>query len=365
MLKLCMTTGMALFLSLAPAHAEPVFGASARSKEAVSLWLGSAWRDYTSRHMTPEGAVIDDANEGISHSEGQGYGMVLAVAVDDRETFKLIRDYTYENLQVRKDHMFAWKVLHTPEGPNVADTNNATDGDLLIAWALIEAYKSWGAPEDLASAKVVLADIAATLLQQTALGPVLVPGSEGFVSGDHQTVTVNPSYWVYPALETIAEFDTSANWGEVAVVGEDVLDLSQRAPSYLPPDWVDIGGLKLVPSEKFTPEFGYNAIRVPLYLALSRNALRVKKAADFSTLRGFADPRGPSVTQIVTGEPKSVMGGIGFRAIAALTRCMDKAEPFPSELLQIGTDDYYSTTLQIFTILAIAERYPQCLSPEW
>ena len=75
-----MTTGMALFLSLAPAHAEPVFGASARSKEAVSLWLGSAWRDYTSRHMTPEGAVIDDANEGISHSEGQGYGMVLAVA---------------------------------------------------------------------------------------------------------------------------------------------------------------------------------------------------------------------------------------------------------------------------------------------
>jgi endoglucanase len=365
MLKTCLTACAALLLTTAFVTAEPAFGDGARSRDAIALWLSSAWRDYVSRFVTQEGAVLDDANGGISHSEGQGYGMVLAVAVQDRATFGRIRDYAIENLQVRKDHLFAWKVEHTPDGPNVADFNNATDGDLLIAWALLEAYESWGNGDDLASAKVILADIAKKLVRPSVLGPVLLPGADGFVSDDGEIMTVNPSYWVYPALETIARHDTSANWGQIAVVGEDVLDLSQRAPSYLPPDWIDIGGLKLVPSGKFSPAFGYNAIRIPLYLALSKNALREKKAADFSTLKGFAANEGPMVTQVVTGETQSVMGGIGFRSVAALTRCMDRAEPFPADLLQIGSDTYYSTTLQILTVLAVAERFPQCLSPEW
>jgi len=34
---------------------------------------------YQSKFISPEGRVIDDANGGISHSEGQGYGMLIAV----------------------------------------------------------------------------------------------------------------------------------------------------------------------------------------------------------------------------------------------------------------------------------------------
>lgn len=365
MLKISLITSVVLILTATMAVAEPVFGSGAKSKQAVSLWLNSAWRDYVTRFVTAEGAVIDDANEGISHSESQGYGMVLAVAVNDRKSFRKIRDYTIETLQVRQDRLFAWKVEHTPNGPNIADTNNATDGDLLIAWALLEAYKNWSDPEDLASAKAILRDVAQYLIRETTLGPVLLPGAEGFVSDDGNTITVNPSYWVYPALERIAEYDTSANWGEVAVVGEEVLDLSQRAPTYLPPDWVDIARLKLEPSAKFEPEFGYNAVRIPLYLALSGNAFREKKAADFATLSGIGAPSGPTVTHVVTGKTNGVMGGTGFRAIAALTRCIDTSEPFPPALLQFGSDAYYPSTLQLFTVLALAERFPQCLSPEW
>ncbi|WP_068405805.1 glycosyl hydrolase family 8 [Labrenzia sp. OB1] len=347
-----------------PAVATEVIGQSARDNEAVSLWLKSAWREYAKRFVTADGAVIDDGNQGISHSESQGYGMVLAVAVDDRELFERIRDYTFETLQVRKDHLFAWKVEHTDKGPNVADTNNATDGDLLIAWGLVEAYKSWGENENLSSARLVLKDIAEKLVRDTGFGPVLLPGEIGFSSGKGQEFTLNPSYWVYPALEAVARFDTSANWEEIAVVGEEVLDLSQRAPSYLPPDWVDVSGIKLDPAEKFPLEFGYNAIRIPLYLALSTNAYREKKVADFAALKGFDAPGGPYVVHVVSGETQSVMGGKGFAAVAALTRCMDTSEPFPPELLRVGADPYYSSTLQIFTVLALAERYPQCLSQE-
>ncbi|WP_305983898.1 glycosyl hydrolase family 8 [Roseibium sp. MMSF_3544] len=365
MLKTIVSATLCLVLSTPGLSAETVFGHGARANDAVELWLKSAWRDYKDRFVTQEGAVIDDANKGISHSESQGYGMILAVAVQDRDTFRLIRDYTFETLQVRKDRLFAWKVEHTAKGPNVADTNNATDGDLLIAWALLEAYKSWGDRENLGSAQHVLTDIAAKLVHDTSLGPVLLPGAEGFLADEGKVVTLNPSYWVFPALESIARFDRSANWSEIAVIGEDVLDLSQRAPSYLPPDWVDIAGIKLEPSAKFAPEFGYNSIRIPLYLAMSENAFREKKAADFATLRGFAAGASPSVVQVVTGDMTSVMGGKGFQAITALTRCIDKSEPFPTPLLQVGGDHYYSTTLQIFTVIALAERYPQCLSLEW
>lgn len=365
MLKTLISALLALVVVSSGAVSEPVFGDGAREKDALSLWLRSAWRDYKSRFVTDAGAVIDDANKGISHSESQGYGMVLAVAADDLDAFRLIRDYTFETLQVRNDSLFAWKVEHTDQGPSIADMNNATDGDLLVAWALLEAYKQWNDPENLASARKILRDVATLLVHETGLGPVLLPGAKGFVDEDGKTLTVNPSYWVFPALESIAQFDRSANWAEIAVVGEEILDLSQRAPTYLPPDWVDISGFKLVPSDKFPPEFGYNAVRIPLYLAFSNNAFREKKAADFSTLHGFSNPEGPAVTHVVTGAIQSTMSEIGFRSIAALSRCIDTSEPFPTSLLQFGSDSYYSSTLQIFTVLALAERNPKCLSPEW
>jgi hypothetical protein len=49
-----------------------------------------AWRSYKRRFLSDQGRVIDTANGGISHSEGQGYGMLLAVAASDHETFDAI-----------------------------------------------------------------------------------------------------------------------------------------------------------------------------------------------------------------------------------------------------------------------------------
>ena len=43
-----------------------------------------AWRAYKARFVTAQGRVVDTANGLVSHSEGQGYGMLLAVAADDR-----------------------------------------------------------------------------------------------------------------------------------------------------------------------------------------------------------------------------------------------------------------------------------------
>lgn len=46
-----------------------------------------AWGDFKQQFVSSDGRVIDSTNKGISHSEGQGYGLLFAVYFNDRETF--------------------------------------------------------------------------------------------------------------------------------------------------------------------------------------------------------------------------------------------------------------------------------------
>ena len=105
---------------------------------AGTLGNDLSWRAYKARFVTEEGRVVDTGNGLISHSEGQGYGLVLAVAANDRDAFERIWGWTRANLLVRGDELLAWR-WEPNARPAVADMNNATDGDLLVAWALAEA----------------------------------------------------------------------------------------------------------------------------------------------------------------------------------------------------------------------------------
>jgi Glycosyl hydrolases family 8 len=54
------------------------------------------WDQYRSRFMTGDGRVIDKDNDpkGVTHTEGQGYGMLLAEAAGDRDRFELLWRWT-------------------------------------------------------------------------------------------------------------------------------------------------------------------------------------------------------------------------------------------------------------------------------
>ena len=85
--------------------------------------------------------MVDTANGGVSHSEGQGYGMLLAQSYGDRQQFDQLWAWTKRgNLQIRKDRLLAWRWRPSGSGDAgaVDDMNNASDGDVLVAWALLQ-----------------------------------------------------------------------------------------------------------------------------------------------------------------------------------------------------------------------------------
>lgn len=58
-----------------------------------------------------QGRVIDWQQHGISHSEGQGWGLLLAQAAGDRDAFEQIEAWTAANLALRQDQLMAWSRL--------------------------------------------------------------------------------------------------------------------------------------------------------------------------------------------------------------------------------------------------------------
>src|SRR5258708_14236821 len=104
---------------------------AARGGVGPAAFLADGWRQYKDRFVTSEGRVVDNANGGIRHSEGQGYAMLIAERLDDRPTFEAIWQWTQSNLLIRGDGLAAWP--GNPHAPHVADPNNATHATLLLS----------------------------------------------------------------------------------------------------------------------------------------------------------------------------------------------------------------------------------------
>src|SRR5690606_28172245 len=89
------------------------------------------WPAYKSRFVEANGRVIDNANGSISHSEGQGYGLLLSYLAGDEAAFRQIWRFTDRQLYVRPDGLAAWR-WDPNATPPITDMNNATDGDILV-----------------------------------------------------------------------------------------------------------------------------------------------------------------------------------------------------------------------------------------
>ena len=312
------------------------------------------WRLYQSRFIAPAGRVVDTGNGGISHSEGQGYGMLLAVAYDDPAQFERLWRWTESHLQVRGDHLFAWKWQPgAPTGAEVADRNSASDGDLLIAWALARAAARWQEPGYREAAREIAADVLDQLTVENEHRRLLLPGPEGFVHGS--VVTVNLSYWIFPALQELAGIAPSPAWQELSAAGVDLLREARFGAGRLPPDWLALTTPPR-PAPQFAPRFGYNAIRIPLHLVWAgfEDPDLLQPFLDYAAQR---DGTPPASVDLISGRASAEPLSAGGQAILTLARRAVTGERAPLPALQPEMD-YFAASLLLLAKLALAERYP-------
>lgn len=303
----------------------------------------AGWDAFKARYVLPDGRVADSGNSGISHSEGQGYGMVLAEIGGDRETFERMRGWTETNLARPGEALFSWR--YEP-GKGVTDPNNATDGDILIAWALMRAGARWREPRYRERAAAIRAAIHGRLLRRRGPRTVILPGLTGFEASGR--ITVNLSYYIWPALDAFRAADGTEIWGPAIADGETLLVDARAGPLELPTDWTDIGADgRAAPAADKPPRFGFDAIRIPLYLALGKRRTGAETIARF--WRSYAEQGRPipAWVDVRTGETAPYALSEGGYAVAR--RLLGTAGPIRAEA---DRTDYYSAILKLLAQLS-------------
>lgn len=56
------------------------------------------WSTFKARFLKPEGRIVDTGNDGISHTEGQGWGLLFALEAGDETAFSAIASWTQSTL---------------------------------------------------------------------------------------------------------------------------------------------------------------------------------------------------------------------------------------------------------------------------
>jgi endoglucanase len=329
----------------------PALGAAAPGRSGRSEWL--AWRG---RFVTNDGRITDTGNDGIAHSEGQGWGLLFAASFGDRPAFEAILTWTSRHLRRPTDRLHAWRYRPGHARP-VDDPNNATDGDLYIAWGLLAAHRRWGDAAHLQAARAIGRDLLRLTLRETARGPVLLPGAAGFER--REGLVLNPSYIVLPAFDELSRAMPAGPWQALSAAGIDLLRRARFGAWGLSPDWVmqpHAPDAPLVLPGRWPPRFSYDAVRVPLMLAWAGQGAHpaLLGAVGFWTDPRWREP--PAWVDLVSGVPAEYGASPGARAVASFASARIGARSIAVSLPPVNDSrDYYSASLLLLVRVACAD----------
>lgn len=317
------------------------------------------WSAYREKFLDQTGQIIDNVNGGISHSESQGYGLLLSYLANNRGDFDRIWAFTRTEMLLRDDGLSVWK-WDPRATPHVQDSNNATDGDLLIAYAAALAGRAWNRPDLTAAARSIAQALLDDGIQSVGSLVLLKPGSVGFGRGEREDgPVVNPSYWVFEALPVLAELAPDPKWQRLADDGRKLIAMAMKiGTANLPPDWVSLKSQPTV-ADGFPQQFSYNAVRIPLYMlrAGSRDVdlLRIM-ATNMSDASGQV-----RLVDIATGQTRELLGDAGYRIIPALVKCALDRTPLPDDVKSFVATDYYPSTLHLLALSYARRLHTECL----
>jgi endoglucanase len=311
------------------------------------------WQLFKRSFILPDGRVLDTSKGGVSHSEGQGWGLFFAVAFDDRPTFDKILQWTSRNLRRPNDALHAW-CYRPGEANPVPDLNCATDGDLFIAAALARAAARWDNANYALAASAIAKDVLRLLVLKVGQRTILLPGAQGF---DHpDAVVINPSYYALAIFPDLAAVAPSPLWASLRADGLALIADGRFGRWRLPPDWLEVSHRDgtLRPARNWPARFSYDAIRVPLYLSWAGASLPIVRR-DFVKYFSGSGPLLPAWADLTTNSLAPYAAPPGMLAVAAFVTNSPKlsmARDFPSVELSA---EYYSAALTLLSRIAWKE----------
>lgn len=307
------------------------------------------WSSFKTRFMTSDGRIQDTGNKNVSHTEGQGYAMLMAVYYNDRSSFDSLWRWTQKNLSNPNNGLFYWKYTPGASDP-VSDRNNASDGDVLIAWALLKAGNKWNVPAYLQASDRLQKAIVDRNVITFAGRTIMLPGAQGFNKTSY--VILNPSYFVFPAWRDFAARSHLQVWNALINDGTQLLSEMRFGDSGLPLDWVAMNADgSMAPATAWPPRFSYDAIRVPLYLHWYDPAsLQLVPFQRF--WMNFQRLQTPAWIDVLSNNkaPYNMAGGL--LSVRDLT--LDDTGYLNDSLS--ASEDYYSASLHLLTWLAYKDR---------
>jgi endo-1,4-beta-D-glucanase Y len=245
---------------------------------------------FFSRYASDDGRIVRHDQDGDTVSEGQAYGMLLAVALEDRERFDAVWGWTREHLR-RDDGLLSWRY----RDGRVADEQPAADADVDAAYALLLAAQRFDEPsfrdEGVFLARAIMRSetITAGSARLLAAGPWAVPRR-----------VVNPSYLDERAFGAFAVATGDDGWRAMARGVEPALGRLTDDGARLPVDWARVDGDEIHPidgpdARSGDGAYGFDAARTLVRCAVGNSATR-SLAAKWWTLVEAADDRHPVFT---------------------------------------------------------------------
>ncbi|WP_417696331.1 glycosyl hydrolase family 8 [Psychromonas sp.] len=311
------------------------------------------WIAYKEQFIT-DGQVIDGENDNLSNSEGQGFALLFAVFSNDRKQFEKIWAWTQQHMQ-REDYLFREQVSSSEQACDkacISSKPNASNGDIIIAWALLAAENKWDRQIYLVEGFRVLDAIKAKLIDKKYGYQLVLPTEKGVDVGD-QSEQINLSYWVFPAFNLFSEVTGDPIWAEVYQSGISLMEWARFGRWSLPADWMILSEDKVTLEGASSSKYGESANRLPLYLMLA-GEYQIELTAPFIDF--WDQEKVPASVDLLTEQVSTLTANSGMQAIKNATKAKMNGNTevtFP----EINAEtDYYSATFILLSQLAMIKQ---------
>ncbi len=304
-------------------------------------------------------------------SEGIGYGLVIAVYMNDETLFDNL--WHYEQIHLDGNGLMNW-YIDTSGATDGA--NGATDADEDMAWGLLMASRQWGTSPTLGN-YLNLAVSQINAIYNHELNSGIPDGGDSFSS-------INPSYFAPAYYREFAAATTQAGWLSVAANCYTVLNgnLTQgygNANNGLDSAWCTSAGVS-TPTNNAPWDYQYDACRTPFRIVedylwfgnASSEAYVSKTSSFFATigavsivdgyqLNGTPDPQLP----VLPGSPSPMSQSAAFVGPAGCGAMYSRTYQsyidntysvlVGSKLLQGGF--YYDESWTVMSLLMLSDNF--------